>query len=206
MNELIQIDELCPHCRIPLHMQKDEGDARAGFTCPTCKKGLIWIGNWGKRLQAVMGFGLGGVLVMWLFFLFLMVGVLVVLMIKAHWRAHYLLFGGVSALYLWLFVVVGRWAWSSQRTLLSVVSGKRLIPARKDGKLWRFDITPSRPKFKRKRGRDEALDGAMTEHLEHRIHAGALSLDDGPDEAPPGLDVTSSSSEGHIMDAPSGDT
>lgn len=31
MNALVQIDELCPHCRIPLHMQIGEVQARGGF-------------------------------------------------------------------------------------------------------------------------------------------------------------------------------
>lgn len=60
--------------------------------------------------------------------------------------------------------------------LIELMKGKKLIP-RTDGTIWRFDITPSQPRFRRKRGRDETLDGAMTEYMEHHTQTGALSLD-----------------------------
>ncbi len=183
MSELVHIDELCPHCRIPLYMEQNRSLARRGFACPTCKKGLIWIGSFPRRIQAILAFGMGGAMIFLLFLLFLLLGFALVMFVVNHITEHYIIAPIVSLVYLWIFVLVVRWVWSSQRTFLNMLIGKRLIPARLDGKLWRFDIVPERPRFRRKVGADENLEGAMSVHEEHTTTQGALSLEDESSES-----------------------
>lgn len=178
MSEMIHIDERCPHCRIPLHMSQDRAMARRGFECPACKKGLIWIGSWGKRLQAIAGFGLGGAIVLMIFVVFVLIGGCVVLMIIHMWQEHYLVLGVVSVLYVWVFTLVARWTWGSQRALLGMMIGRKLIPALHSGGHWRFDLTPIRPKFRRRK--NESLHGAVTLHDDGPERRGALSIDQEP--------------------------